>query len=88
MWLKKSTRRSNGTIIKRTSAKKGIGFLVAKEIEYLDALLETPAKPYVAIIGGAKVSDKIPVIEKMMEHVDTFMVGMESRRDDLCALAL
>ena len=59
----------------RLVAKKGIGFLVAKEIESLDALMQTPAKPYVAILGGAKVSDKIPVIEKMMEHVDTFVIG-------------
>lgn len=59
----------------RLVTKKGIGFLVAKEIEYLDALMHSPEKPYVAILGGAKVSDKIPVIEKMMEHVDSFMIG-------------
>ena len=59
----------------RLVSKKGIGFLVAKEIEFLDALMHAPEKPYVAILGGAKVSDKIPVIEKMMEHVDTFVIG-------------
>lgn len=61
--------------VPRLVSKKGIGFLVAKEIEYLDALMHSPQKPYVAILGGAKVSDKIPVIEKMMEHVDSFLVG-------------
>ncbi|MES2854825.1 MAG: phosphoglycerate kinase [Bdellovibrionota bacterium] len=54
---------------------KGIGFLIKREIEMLDVLLQAPKTPYVAILGGAKVSDKIPVIEKMMDKVDTFIVG-------------
>ena len=54
---------------------KGIGFLIAKEIEFLDRLLHEPAKPYMAILGGAKVSDKIPVIENMIDLVDAFFVG-------------
>lgn len=61
--------------IPRLVAKKGIGFLIAKEIEALDSLIHNPEKPYVAILGGAKVSDKIPVIEKMMDPVDSFVVG-------------
>lgn len=56
-------------------AKKGIGFLIKKEIEMLDTLLHAPAAPYVAILGGAKVSDKIPVIENMIDRVDSFLVG-------------
>ncbi len=56
-------------------AKKGIGFLIEKEISNLDAVIFHPAHPYVAILGGAKVSDKIPVIEKLMDLVDTFIVG-------------
>ena len=55
--------------------KKGIGFLIKKEIEMLDLLLYTPQTPYIAILGGAKVSDKIPVIEAMIEKIDTFLVG-------------
>lgn len=54
---------------------KGIGFLIKKEIEMLDLLLHSPQSPYMAILGGAKVSDKIPVIENMMDHVDAFFVG-------------
>lgn len=61
--------------VPRLVAKKGIGFLVAKEIESLDSLIHNPEKPYMAILGGAKVSDKIPVIEKMMDLVDSFVVG-------------
>lgn len=55
--------------------KKGIGFLIKKEIEMLDQLLHSPTSPYVAILGGAKVSDKIPVIENMIDKVDAFLVG-------------
>lgn len=51
------------------------GLLMKKEIESLGALLEKPAKPFVAIIGGAKVSDKIKTIEKMMVLVDTLLIG-------------
>lgn len=55
--------------------KKGIGYLIAKEIEMLDSLLHDPATPYMTILGGAKVSDKIPVIERMIDLVDVFFVG-------------
>ena len=55
--------------------KKGIGFLIKKEIEMLDVLLHEPKSPYMVILGGAKVSDKIPVIENMIDKVDQFFVG-------------
>ncbi len=55
--------------------KKGIGFLVKKEIEMLDILLHSPKTPYMTILGGAKVSDKIPVIENMIDKVDQFFIG-------------
>ena len=51
------------------------GLLMKKEIDSLGTLLEKPAKPFVAIIGGAKVSDKIKTIEKMMVMVDTLLIG-------------
>lgn len=51
------------------------GLLMRKEIDSLGALLEKPAKPFVAVIGGAKVSDKIKTIEKMMVLVDTLLIG-------------
>lgn len=54
---------------------KGIGFLIEKEITMLDKLLENPQRPYLAIMGGAKVSDKIDVIEKLMDVVDGFIIG-------------
>lgn len=54
---------------------KGIGFLIEKEIQMLDSLLDNPKRPYVAVLGGAKVSDKIPVIEKLIDLVDVYVIG-------------
>ena len=51
------------------------GFLIQKELEYIGGALESPQRPLVAILGGAKVSDKIGVITNLMEKVDTLIVG-------------
>lgn len=51
------------------------GFLIEKELEFLGNSLENPKRPYVAILGGAKVSDKIGVIDSLLEKVDTLMIG-------------
>ena len=51
------------------------GFLIQKELEYIGGALESPRRPLVAILGGAKVSDKIGVITNLMEKVDTLIVG-------------
>ena len=55
--------------------KKGIGLLIEKEIKMLSALVENPKKPYIAVLGGAKISDKIEVIEKLIDIVDGFVIG-------------
>lgn len=52
-----------------------VGFLVKKEIEVMGKAMSAPEKPFVAILGGAKVSDKIGVIENLMEKVDTLLIG-------------
>ena len=54
---------------------KGAGFLVAKELEQLKPLLKGAAKPYLAILGGAKVSDKIKVIDQLLTKVDALLIG-------------
>ena len=54
---------------------KGVGFLIEKEIKMLDGLFDRPQKPYIAVLGGSKVSDKIPVIEKLINVVDGFVIG-------------
>jgi len=51
------------------------GFLIQKEIEFMGKALTNPARPFIAILGGAKVSDKIAVIESLLEKVDTLIVG-------------
>lgn len=55
--------------------KKGIGLLIEKEIKMLDSLIDNPKKPYIAVLGGAKISDKIDVIEKLIDVVDGFVIG-------------
>jgi len=54
---------------------KGIGFLMEKEIFYLSKVLEGGEHPFVAILGGAKVSDKIDVIESLIQKVDKLIIG-------------
>lgn len=51
------------------------GLLLSKEIHYLGNALANPDRPFVAILGGAKVSDKIPVIENLLQKVDTLIIG-------------
>ena len=52
-----------------------VGFLVEKEISIMGKALENPERPFVAILGGAKVSDKIGVIENLLNKVDTILIG-------------
>ncbi len=51
------------------------GFLMEKELNYLGAALANPARPFIAILGGAKVSDKIKVIENLLPKVDVLLIG-------------
>jgi len=55
--------------------KSAAGLLMEKELTYLGKALQHPEKPFVAILGGAKVSDKIPVIQNLMDKVDTIIIG-------------
>ncbi len=55
--------------------QSGMGYLLQKEVEYLSKVLESPEKPFVAVIGGAKVSDKIGVIEALLPKVDRLLIG-------------
>lgn len=51
------------------------GFLIEKELKFLGQALENPERPFVAILGGAKVSDKIGVIDNLLDKVDTLIIG-------------
>lgn len=72
-----------GTAHRRNCSTTGIasylpavsGFLIEKEVKFLGQILESPARPFVAIIGGAKVGDKILVIENLLKKVDTLVIG-------------
>jgi len=54
---------------------RAIGFLIEKELKFLGGALEKPVRPFVAVLGGAKVSDKIGVIENLLTKVDTLLIG-------------
>ena len=72
-----ASHRAHATIdaLPRLIKNKGIGFLIEKEIQMLDKLLDNPARPYVAVLGGSKVSDKIGVIENLIDRVDAILIG-------------
>ncbi len=72
-----ASHRAHASIVALPSLmeKKGVGFLVKSEIEMLDRVRLNPDHPFVTILGGAKVSDKIDVIEVLIEKVDALIVG-------------
>ncbi|MBI4374946.1 MAG: phosphoglycerate kinase [Elusimicrobia bacterium] len=55
--------------------KGAIGFLVQKELEFLDRVIGNPNRPFLAVIGGAKVSDKLGVLVKLLDRVDSLVIG-------------
>lgn len=55
--------------------EKAAGFLIQKEVEYLSQVLRSPRKPFVAVLGGAKVSDKIKVLDSLLAKADALCVG-------------
>ena len=61
--------------ITRFVEKSAAGFLVEKEVDYLSKVVHSPQKPFVAVLGGAKVSDKIPVIESLLTKADVILIG-------------
>ena len=65
-------------VTKFISAKGGtnaVGYLIQKEIDFLGNAVENPARPFVAILGGAKVADKLSVIENLLAKADTLIIG-------------
>jgi 3-phosphoglycerate kinase len=56
-------------------SQSAMGFLMEKELKYLKGELENPAKPFLVILGGSKVSDKIGVLKALMEKADTILIG-------------
>lgn len=54
---------------------RAAGFLMKKELEYFAKVLESPERPFLAILGGAKVADKIQLIDNMLDKVGSVVVG-------------
>jgi len=70
------SHRAHASIVGVTRyLKSGAGLLLSKEIEYLSKIMESPQTPYIAILGGAKVSDKITIIENLMTKVNAIIIG-------------
>ena len=61
--------------VTRHVGETAAGLLLAREVDFLSRLMDGPARPYVAVIGGAKVSDKLGVLEALGEQVDRLLVG-------------
>lgn len=57
------------------AGKSGVGFLMEKEIKFLGDAVDNPVRPFVAILGGAKVSDKIGVIDHLLDKADKIIIG-------------
>ena len=72
-----SSHRAHASVVGITQfvEKSAAGFLLKKEVEYLRKAVHSPARPYVAILGGAKVEDKIPVIENLLNKADSILIG-------------
>jgi phosphoglycerate kinase len=62
-------------VVTRRGGKAAAGLLMERELKFLGDELEKPAKPFVVILGGAKVSDKIKVIDRLLEKADTILIG-------------
>jgi phosphoglycerate kinase len=62
-------------IIAKRGGKCAAGLLMQRELEFLGQELENPAHPFVVVLGGAKVSDKIKVIDRLLEKADTILIG-------------
>lgn len=66
---------SNVGIASNLGENTALGFLVEKEVKFIGQAVENPSRPYVAILGGAKVSDKIQIIEQLIEKADKILIG-------------
>lgn len=70
-----TAHRAHASMVGINLPKKAAGLLLKKELEYFAKVLESPDRPFLAILGGAKVSDKIKLIENMLDKVDALIIG-------------
>ncbi|KAK0671670.1 phosphoglycerate kinase [Cercophora samala] len=69
-----TAHRAHSSMVGVDLPQKAAGFLMKKELDYFAQALESPKRPFLAILGGAKVSDKIQLIDNLLEKVDTLIV--------------
>ena len=70
-----TAHRAHSSMVGVALEVRAAGFLMKKELDFFARALESPARPFLAILGGAKVSDKIKLIENMLERVDAMIIG-------------
>ena len=72
-----TSHRSDASMVgtARHFQRRAAGFLIEKELKYLGKLMADPERPYVAILGGAKISDKIEVVRSLLSRVDHLLIG-------------
>jgi phosphoglycerate kinase len=70
-----TAHRAHASMVGVRLPQRAAGFLMQKELEYFGKALESPERPFLAILGGAKVKDKIQLIENLLDKVDTMIVG-------------
>ena len=69
-----TAHRAHSSMVGVELPQKASGFLMKKELEYFAKVLEAPEKPFLAILGGAKVSDKIKLIDNLLDKVDSLII--------------
>ena len=75
-----TAHRAHSSMVGVKLPQRAAGFLVKKELEYFAKALENPERPFLAILGGAKVSDKIQLIDNMLDKVRPFSSAMNPNR--------
>lgn len=70
-----TAHRAHSSMVGFDLPQRAAGFLVAKELTYFAKALENPVRPFLAILGGAKVSDKIQLIDNLLDKVDILLIG-------------
>lgn len=70
-----TAHRAHSSMVGIRLPQKGCGFLMKKELEYFHKALDVPERPFLAILGGAKVADKIQLISNLLEKVDALIIG-------------
>ena len=70
-----TAHRAHSSMLGEGFNKRAAGFLLKKELTYFSKALNNPERPFLAILGGAKVADKIQLIENMLDKVDEMIIG-------------